>query len=200
MKELNEIVSENLVYLRKSRHLTQQELAEEIGYSDKSISKWELGKSIPSVDILLKFSEYYGISVDDLIHEDTIIKSHSQVMSRRKKTNDIIVFAMAAMFVWFTAACIFLNGYVFNPTEESKRLIWIAFLWAAPVMFLVDAFFIRLMWKKCLPYWVMLSGFIWTLITAFYVTYLVAMGQNLWFIYLAALPVQIIVILFARLQ
>ncbi|MCR4562155.1 MAG: hypothetical protein K5694_03000, partial [Bacilli bacterium] len=54
--------------------------------------------------------------------------------------------------------------------------------------------------KKCLPYWVMLSGFIWTLITAFYVTYLVAMGQNLWFIYLAALPVQIIVILFARLQ
>ena len=58
MDELATIVAENLTSLRKEKHLTQQELAEKIGYSDKLVSKWELGKAIPSVDKLMQLSTF----------------------------------------------------------------------------------------------------------------------------------------------
>ncbi|MCR5333190.1 MAG: helix-turn-helix domain-containing protein, partial [Bacilli bacterium] len=47
MKALSEIVAENLAALRKKVGLTQQELADRLAYSDKTVSKWELGRAIP---------------------------------------------------------------------------------------------------------------------------------------------------------
>ena len=52
MKELREIIGENLTELRKQKGYTQISLAEKLNYSDKAISKWENGSSLPPIDIL----------------------------------------------------------------------------------------------------------------------------------------------------
>ena len=50
--ELKKIVTENLIYYRKINKLTQLQLAEKLNYSDKAISKWERGESLPDLYIL----------------------------------------------------------------------------------------------------------------------------------------------------
>ena len=49
MENIREIVRENLVKLRKERKLTQIELSQKIGYSDKAISRWETGEVTPDI-------------------------------------------------------------------------------------------------------------------------------------------------------
>ena len=49
--------------------LTQIELAEKINYSDKAVSKWERGESIPDVSVLLELSKLFGVSIDFLVTE-----------------------------------------------------------------------------------------------------------------------------------
>src|SRR5690554_6504635 len=64
-------VANNLVNYRKDKNLTQMELAEQINYSDKVISKWERGESLPGIDALKTIADFYKISVDDLIQEES---------------------------------------------------------------------------------------------------------------------------------
>ena len=52
--ELKDIVAKNLVELRKIFGFTQLEIAEKLNYSDKAISKWERGESLPDVETLKK--------------------------------------------------------------------------------------------------------------------------------------------------
>lgn len=67
-------VSQNLVKYRKLNGLTQEELAECISYSNKSISKWERGESIPDAYVLFLLSEIYGITVSELIGQESMNK------------------------------------------------------------------------------------------------------------------------------
>jgi transcriptional regulator with XRE-family HTH domain len=52
MRDVRQIIADNLIELRKVNKLTQLELAEKLNYSDKAISKWERGESLPDVEIL----------------------------------------------------------------------------------------------------------------------------------------------------
>lgn len=53
---------ENLVSARKKRSLTQKELADALGISDKTYSKWETGENEPDVETLCRLAAYYGVS------------------------------------------------------------------------------------------------------------------------------------------
>ena len=57
MKDVRQIIAENLIELRKVNKLTQLELAEKLNYSDKAISKWERGESLPDVEILCQIAD-----------------------------------------------------------------------------------------------------------------------------------------------
>ena len=54
MSELRKIIGKNLSELRKRKKYTQQELGEILLYSDKTISKWEKGESLPGIEILCR--------------------------------------------------------------------------------------------------------------------------------------------------
>jgi len=56
-----------LMFERRKKNLTQTQLAEAIGVSRITINKWETGKSTPSVEMLLKLSEFFNVSVDYLL-------------------------------------------------------------------------------------------------------------------------------------
>lgn len=65
--------SEKLQELRKSRTLTQEELAEALFVSRTAISKWESGRGYPSIDSLKEISRYFSVTIDDLICSDEMI-------------------------------------------------------------------------------------------------------------------------------
>jgi len=53
---------------RKEKHLTQVQLAERLGVTDRAVSKWETGKSMPDASIMLELCEQIGITVNDLLN------------------------------------------------------------------------------------------------------------------------------------
>lgn len=61
------IISKYLQFLRKSNNYTQDDLAKELGISRQAVSKWETGMTIPGLEILLKISKLYGITINDIL-------------------------------------------------------------------------------------------------------------------------------------
>ena len=60
----------NLKNLRREKHLTQEDLADILGVSPQTVSKWENGLSAPDISLLPALADYYGISIDSLLlHE-----------------------------------------------------------------------------------------------------------------------------------
>ena len=66
---LRKTVAKNIAAYRKAHHDTQLDLATKLNYSDKSVSKWERGESLPDVYILSQIADLYGVSVSALIGE-----------------------------------------------------------------------------------------------------------------------------------
>lgn len=62
-----EKIGDFLASLRKSKGFTQQEVAEQLNLSNKTISKWESGAGLPDVSVLPALAELYGVSVDDIL-------------------------------------------------------------------------------------------------------------------------------------
>ena len=65
--------NEKLQELRKSRSMTQEELAEALFVSRTAISRWESGRGYPSIDSLKEISRYFSVTIDDLICSDEMI-------------------------------------------------------------------------------------------------------------------------------
>ena len=64
---------EKLHELRKNRGLTQEELAEALYVSRTAISKWESGRGYPSIDSLKEISNYFSVSIDDLLSGEKLL-------------------------------------------------------------------------------------------------------------------------------
>ena len=62
-------VSEKIYTLRTRLGLSQEELAEKLGVSRQSVSKWETGQSVPDLEKIIKLSDLFGVSVDELVRE-----------------------------------------------------------------------------------------------------------------------------------
>lgn len=67
--------NEKLQELRKSRSLTQEELAEALFVSRTAVSKWESGRGYPNLDSLKEISRYFSVSIDELICSEEIISA-----------------------------------------------------------------------------------------------------------------------------
>lgn len=73
--------------LRKKQGMTQAELAEKLGITDKAVSKWERDLSFPDVNIILKLAEIFNVTVDELMQvktttkEDTTKKNISEMVT-----------------------------------------------------------------------------------------------------------------------
>lgn len=80
---------EKLQELRKSRGLTQEELAEKLYVSRTAISKWESGRGFPSIDSVRAISKFFSVSLDELFSDDailTVAKADSAEKERRTRT------------------------------------------------------------------------------------------------------------------
>ena len=64
---LKRLVADNITMYRKANGLTQIQLAEKLNYSDKAVSKWERGESLPDLYILMQIVDMFGITLNDLV-------------------------------------------------------------------------------------------------------------------------------------
>ena len=65
-------IGSNIATCRKSAGLTQAGLAEKLNYSDKAVSKWERGESVPDVLTLMQLSTLFGVSLDRLVRDPSL--------------------------------------------------------------------------------------------------------------------------------
>ena len=94
MEGYSKIVAKNIIALRKSRNLTQQDFAKVINYSDKTVSKWELGYAIPSVETLKQIADYFGVTVDFFLEPHEEITSKGVVRLMNKETRRILLLSL----------------------------------------------------------------------------------------------------------
>ena len=127
MEDIRITLADNLTKLRKKHKLTQVELAHQLGFSDKAISKWEQGDTIPDIETIKKIADLYGVTIDSLL-EEVPIETESETKERKRiMTNKIIITLLAVTVVWTSSIVWFtiikiLNNYYF----------WQAFIWALP--------------------------------------------------------------------
>jgi transcriptional regulator with XRE-family HTH domain len=192
MKELREIISANISTLRTECGITQSKLAQVLNYSDKAVSKWERGESIPDVGVLKQIADYFGVTVDYLLEE-----SHGDFNNRRQENlkhvgkNHFIISALSVLAVWALATVIFAT-FIFVP---QGRVIapWLTFIYAIPVSSVVAIVFNSIWGRTGLNYF-LISVLCWSIILTVYLT-LLAFGFNIWALFLVGIPAQIIVIL-----
>lgn len=194
MEDLKLIVAHNLVELRKSRNFTQLELAKKLNYSDKAISKWEKGESLPDIEVLYRISELYGITLDYLVHDGTKEDLDKYKKEESNRKNKIVITALFISIVWLITI-IFFTYYMF----DSKIVFWPIFIWALPASFLCLIFF-NIKWGKRKYEIIISTPFIWTLITAIHIQVIYSNGQNIWPLYLVGIPLQISAILLSQLK
>lgn len=66
----SKVISKYLQYLRKSHGYTQADLAEQLSLSRQAVSKWENGAAIPDLEVLLRLSKLYGMTINEILEPD----------------------------------------------------------------------------------------------------------------------------------
>jgi len=99
-------LAERLLELRKSKHLSQEELAYQLNVTRQTVSKWETGASVPDFDKIIPICQLYGISADELLtgvsstcehdSDDEILKQRKEIRARR-----IVI----SVFLYFLSVC-----------------------------------------------------------------------------------------------
>lgn len=190
MEDIRLILADNLTKLRKKHKLTQVELAHKLGFSDKSVSKWEQGDTIPDIETIKKIADLYGVSVDSLLEDKP---QEDEIDTRERKrimTNKIIITLLAVTVVWtssivlFTIVNILYNAYY-----------WQSFVWALPASSIIILIFNSIWGKKRYNY-LIVSILLWTLCLSVHLQFL---NYTLWLLYIVAIPGQIAIILASQL-
>jgi len=180
MENLNLIIAKNLTLLRKKNKLTQLELAQMLNYSDKAVSKWENGESVPNIDVLHRISKIYNVSLDFIVGEQTASAPVDITPNIRKKRHIITLLSLVA--VWFVILLFYLAFDIF-----SNLRIWMLFCWAVPASLIVSIVFDAL-WNNHKNLFWLVSGLIWSILVC---TSLQFFNYNIWQILFIGIPLQI---------
>ena len=194
IENLKTIIKENLIKYRKSAGLTQAQLASKLGYSDKTISKWEREEGVPDIYILKEIADLYGVTVNDLITPaPTLIdKIKDKVKVKMSRKNKIIISLLAAGLVWLVATTL-------NVSLDIAHIDWKLsniFIYAIPLTCVVLIVF-NSIWGKRWINLILISALIWTFTLSLYVSLEISSIAKLFFI---PIPLQVLVILFYLLD
>lgn len=119
---------EKIVELRKTKGLSQEELAEQLGVSRQAVSRWELGQTLPDIPNLLQLCELFGVSADYLVREEeqTAAKSDQNAKTIARLTREREKTRYLARKYYYTAwaAVLMAIGFLTSSVIDSR---WISF-------------------------------------------------------------------------
>jgi len=197
MEDLKQIIAKNIIDLRKRHSITQAELAEKLNYSDKAVSKWERGESIPDIAVLKSIADIFCVKVDYLITaEHTDASLELPKMSKRQKRNRKLIMGMCLMLVWLIATFVFV---VLQAALPTAALNWMAFVYAVPASLIVWLIF-NSIWFNTKYNFAIISALVWSVLAVIYLSLVCIVKVNVWLMFLIGIPAQIIVILWAGIR
>lgn len=193
----------NIASYRKSVALTQMGLAEKLNYSDKAVSKWERGESMPDLLTLVQLAELFGVTVNDLLVDPNALPENSskvqQVMGRavektlKRKADKGSILGLSSTLVWFVAL---LSFVILSSLGVPKS--WVAFFYALPVDCIV-LLSLRSAWRDFRWNKTLVSGIVWGSLLSIYISLLAFHGLNIWKLFLLGIPGQAAIFLWFRL-
>ena len=196
-------IGSNIASYRKRAGLTQAGLAERLNYSDKAVSKWERGESMPDVTTLVQLAEQFDITVNDLVvdpealpgNPGTLEKAMTQVSEKalKRKADKGIILSLSSTLVWFVALFFFVVISSFDIPFS-----WLAFFYAVPdnaiVLLSLRSAWRDFRWNKAL-----ISCIVWGSLVSIHASLWVFLGVNVWKLYLLGIPGQIAIFLWFRM-
>ncbi len=195
MENLKQIIGQNLVELRKLKKYTQADLAEILQYSDKAISKWEKGESLPDIEVLYQICNLYGVTLDYLTHEGNYEDKQEYVTDGKSQINKIVVTLLSISLVWFMV----IIGFVY-PLIMNGINLWILFVWGVPISCIVLLVFNSIWGKKKIKFYI-LTTFNWTLITALFLQFIyLDFTYQIWALFLLGIPAQVAIVLWSQIK
>lgn len=196
INEIRQNVADNVIRLRTSNGMTQAQLAEKLDYSDKAVSKWERGESVPDVFVLKQIADLFGVTVDDLIRKPGEISPvNEKEVQRVKKHNKLQITLLTTVGVWLLVTAVFIVLQA-----AGVPFAWLAFIWGVPAT-AVDLLVFNAIWGKYKNNFIFISLIIWTVPAAIFVTFAVLTGSgNMWYIFLLGIPLQIATIFWSQIK
>lgn len=202
-EKLKAILGSNIASYRKRERLTQAGLAEKLNYSDKAVSKWERGESMPDVLTLVQIAELFKISVNDLLTDPNCLpEEKGAVVGRmekavektlKRKADKLSILGLSSLLVWFVALLLFV---IISSLGIEKS--WLAFFYAVPANAIVLLSLLSawhdFRWNKTL-----VSVIVWGSLLSLYMSLLIFLKVNIWKLFLLGIPGQLAVLLWFRL-
>ncbi len=195
MKEINQNFADNLIFFRRRAQLTQVDLALKINYSDKAISKWERGDSIPDVYTLKEIADLFNLTIDSLIAkrtQKTELESSIHGLSPLLKKRMHIALLSGAL-VWLVATIAFVIPNIIIPDNQES---WKIFIAAIPI-FLAVLLVYACIWGKFQTAIIFMSLLTWSIALA---SFILLRITNNWMFFIIPIPIQLIFILWLRLK
>lgn len=190
----------NISYYRKANGLTQSALGEKLSYSDKAVSKWERGESVPDVYVLYKMSELFNCTVNDIIGQSGKELSDERIdeLAKQKQFRRIMITALSVGLLWLVSSVIYfvtdliVNG-VYNLGQNDIILV---FLYSVPASFIITLVFSKL-WGRIWQQAFSVSGILWSGVASLTVSFNVFnfAEESAQKIFIAAAVFQIIIVL-----
>ena len=201
-EKLKILVGCNIAACRKRAGMTQAELALKLNYTDKAVSKWERGESVPDLITLIQLAELFGISLDALTADPNALPEDAgalqQTMDRvvqktlKRKADKRIIVWLSSLIVWFVATLAFV-------VVTSARLPygWLAFLFAVPADAIV-VLSLRSAWRDFRSNLGLISVIMWGVLASVFAVLALAI-EPYWLIFLLGIPGQLAIFLWFRL-
>ena len=177
---LRKTVAKNIAQYRKAHHDTQLDLATKLNYSDKSVSKWERGESLPDVYILSQIAELYGVSISALIGEIQ--------PPRESKPHYHMFILLLSLALTMAVATLLFSMFMICKVDYPA---WMFFVYALPVCSIICIVFTSLWWG-ILWQGVSVSALIWTLGLSLYLSFEL---ENVSLIFLVCAALQVLTLL-----
>ena len=195
-EKLERNIAKNIALLRKHTGMTQAGLAENIGYSDKSVSKWERGEGIPDVICLSQMAELFGVTVDTLLSDDPVLPGkipEEEAPADAKPSYGvnhwaIVLLSMAG--VWLLAAL----AYIIVRLAGGESLLPIVI--AVPVTMLLAVIF-NSIWGSRKWAFPVITVFVWSIL---FLICWVCRAYNIWLLMTLGIPASVIVWLACRVR
>ena len=196
MKELKFIIGKNINQLRTEKGITQQQLGEQLNYSDKTISKWERGESVPDITVLKNLADYFDVTLDYLVEEiHTLNGKKQEVIRKEYKRNCYIITASSIFIVILVAILLFV---ILNMVLPGTGYPWLCYAYAVPAAVIVWLVF-NSIWFNQRKNYMIVSILVWSLLVALYFTFLVS-GYRIWPVLLVGIPAQTIIFIWSKLR
>ena len=205
VEKLKYQIGSNISMYRKRAGLTQAGLAEKLNYSDKAVSKWERGESVPDVLTLALLAEQFEITVNDLLAdpnelpgnptnlEATMTKVSEKALKR--KANKNIILMLSSLLVWFVALVVYVIMSSFELTDPYSSIL---FPCAIPINAIV-LLSLRCAWHDFRWNKALISIIVWGSLLSIYTTIYIIWHVHFWKIFLLGIPGQVAIGLWFRL-